>query len=116
MFKLFLKPIAIILSALIISAVIGGALIYKSNNENEADTDATIDKDLPSVTEEKEIERPFCVLIIGKDRVSSLADVIMLASFDKSTKKACSKTFGDTMIELASENNKIVAINMQQFH
>ena len=89
MFKLFLKPIAIILSALIISAVIGGALIYRSNNENEADTDATIDKDLPSISVEKEIERPFCVLIIGKDRVSSLADVIMLASFDKSTKKAC---------------------------
>lgn len=89
MFKLFLKPIAIILSALIISVAIGGALIYKSNNENEADTDAIIDKDLPSVSVEKEIERPFCVLIIGKDRVSSLADVIMLASFDKSTKKAC---------------------------
>lgn len=89
MFKLFLKPIAIILSALIISVAIGGALIYKGNNENEADTDATIDKDLPSVSVEKEIERPFCVLIIGKDRVSSLADVIMLASLDKSTKRAC---------------------------
>lgn len=34
-------------------------------------------------------ERPYCVLAVGRDRVSGLADVIMLISFDRQSKKAC---------------------------
>jgi LCP family protein required for cell wall assembly len=90
MLKLFLKPIAIILSALIVSGIIGGVLIYRSgvDKENSGEDNSNISDDTSqSVSADKRVERPLCVLIIGKDKVSSLADVIMLASFDKSTKK-----------------------------
>ena len=85
MLKIFLRPIAIMLAALIVAGGVWGVLTYKENSKNE---NGTVDDALPSVSTEKVYERPFCVLIIGKDKVSSLADVIMLASFDKTEKKA----------------------------
>ena len=85
MFKSFLAPIAIMLVALIVAGAVFGALINKENTKNE---NGTVEDALPSVSTEKVYERPFCVLIIGKDKVSSLADVIMLASFDRANKKA----------------------------
>jgi LCP family protein required for cell wall assembly len=92
MFKLFLKPLAIMLSALIVVGIIGGVLIYRAGGDNsdicEEMNDAT-EEILPSVNADKRVERPFCVLIIGKDKTSALADVIMLASFDKVEEKAC---------------------------
>lgn len=89
MFKYFLKSIAIMLAAIIVAGIIGGTLIAKGHAENEDKNNGTVEATLPSVSADKEVERPFCVLIIGKDRVSGLADVIMLASLDKSTKKSC---------------------------
>lgn len=89
MLKSFFKPIAIILSALIISGFIGGALIYKGRADKTDNSDGTLDATLSSISTDKAVERPICVLIIGKDKVSSLADVIMLASLDKSSNRAC---------------------------
>lgn len=85
MFKMFLRPIAIMLAALIVAGGVWGVLTYKRNGENE---NGTVEDALPSVSTEGIEERPLCILIIGKDKVSSLADVIMLASFDKKSKKA----------------------------
>ena len=87
MLKLFLRPIAIMLAALIAAVAVFGAFMYKRNTENNEK--GTVDEVLPSVSTGKKYERPYCVLIVGKDKVSSLADVIMLASFDKSANKAC---------------------------
>ena len=87
--KLFLKPIAIMLSALIICGIVCGVLICNQNEENAVDAEESVVESESSVSVDKSVERPFCVLIIGEDKTSSLADVIMLVSFDKTTKKSC---------------------------
>ena len=104
MLKLFLRPIAIMLVALIAVCVLLGVVNYKnSDSKNGAVEDA-----LPSVSTGKVTERPLCVLIIGRDKVSSLADVIMLASFDKSAKKVCILQIPrDTYAEYGSSYVKI---------
>lgn len=105
MLKLFLRPIAIMLVALVVAGIIGGVLIDRKNAD---ENNGTVENALPSVSTDKDYERPLCVLIIGKDKVSALADVIMLASFDKSTKKACVLQIPrDTYAEYGSSYVKI---------
>ena len=92
MLKLFLKPISIMLVALIIAGAFHGVLIYKSNADSvkiETNADGTVEDALAGVSADKAYGRPLCVLIVGKDKASGLADVIMLASFNKSANKAC---------------------------
>ena len=95
MYKLLFRPTAIILAAIIVTGVICGAIIYKNNindnikNKNDTDKNSgATDNALPSVDVGKDYERPLCVLIVGRDKVSGLADVMMLASFDKNAKSA----------------------------
>ena len=108
MFKYFLKSIAIMLSAIIVAGIIGGALISKRHADNEEETKGTLDNASSAISAEKVVERPLCVLIIGKDKVSSLADVIMLASFDRASKKACILQIPrDTYAEYGSSYVKI---------
>ena len=92
MFKLFFRPIAIMLAALVIAGVLSVALIYKSGADsakNETNADGTVEDALTGLKDDKAYGRPLCILIVGKDKASGLADVIMLASFNKSTGKAC---------------------------
>lgn len=85
MLKNTLAPIAIMLAALIVAGLVWGLTINKENTKNE---NGTVEDALPSVSTEKVYERPFCVLIVGRDKVSALTDVIMLASLDRASKKA----------------------------
>lgn len=108
MFKIFLRPISIILAATIVSGILGIALIYKTSSDKAENKNGAVDNSLPSVSTDKDYERPLCVLIIGTDKVSGLADVIMLASFDKNTKKACVLQIPrDTYAEYGSSYVKI---------
>ena len=73
-------PFMLILLALFVavSGVFGSAF---SDSEAQSEViDASASKDGEDV---------FSVLVVGKDKVSSLADVIMLVSFDRSSKRAC---------------------------
>ena len=86
MLKRFFRPIALMLAALLVAAVCFTVIIYKrTNNEGKSNVgDNALNASLKNKT-----EKPFCVLIIGKDKVSALADVIMLAAFDKTEKSVC---------------------------
>ena len=108
MVKFFLRHISFILAAIIVVGVIGGALIYKKNTDNSDKNNGAVDNSLPSVSVKEDYERPLCVLVIGKDKVSGLADVMMLASLDKNTKKACVLQIPrDTYAEYGSSYVKI---------
>lgn len=89
MFKPFYRPMAIILAAIIVASIFCGILVYKNSKSNEINENESEGEALPSVSTQKDGERPICLLIIGRDKVSSLADVIMLVSFDKASKKSC---------------------------
>ena len=104
--KKFVKPIAIMLSALIVAGAFCGVMIY--NRKDFDDTKGTNTETLPSISADKAVERPLCVLVMGKDKTSSLADVIMLITFDKSTKKSCILQIPrDTYAEYGSDYFKI---------
>ena len=80
--------------------------MYKENKNGKKGTVGNILSNV--VSTEKDVERPLCVLIIGKDKVSSLADVIMLVSFDKDTGKTCVLQIPrDTYAEYGSSYCKI---------
>lgn len=107
MIKIFLRPIAIMLAAVMLAGILFGVLTYKSNKNTE-DKNGTVEDALLSVSESKDGERPYCVLIVGKDEVSQLADVIMLASFDKKSKEICVLQIPrDTYAEYGSSYFKI---------
>ena len=105
--KKFVGPIAIMLCALIVAGVFCGAIIYNREDNNDDET-GTIDETLSSISADKAVERPLCVLVIGKDKVSALADVIMLITFDKNKKKSCILQIPrDTYAEYGSDYFKI---------
>ena len=90
MVKPFYKTTAIILAAIMVASIFCGILIYNVNKNNKSNEILESDTDdaLPSVSTSAG-KRPLCLLIIGRDNASALADVIMLVSFDKATKKSC---------------------------
>ena len=85
MIKIFLKPIALMLAAAI--AVIVIISTFGANKRSPEDANKG-ESDFSAVANIGE-ERPYCVLIAGRDEVSGLSDVMMLAAFDKSEGKAC---------------------------
>ena len=84
MIKAFLKPIAIMLAGLLLASVISVASVYNQitveKNEDAENTEQSIEVG-------KLTERPYCVLVLGKDEVSGLTDVMMLVAFDKTSNK-----------------------------
>ena len=84
MIKAFLKPIAILLAGLVFASVLFTASVYKENNNTEIAPPRDTEKALETV---KKTERPYCVLVLGKDAASGLTDVMMLVSFDKAQNK-----------------------------
>ena len=81
MIKRILKPIIFLTVVLIITVILTVASNKNSEKENgeNGQISASVDKN----------DDRFCVLIFGKDKVSGLSDVIMLASFDAENKNAC---------------------------
>ena len=106
MFKNFLRPIAIMLVSIIVAGIVFSVLINKKIKNS---TNGAIDDVFSSaVSTKKDIERPLCVLIIGRDKISYLADVIMLVSFDKQSGRTCVLQIPrDTYAEYGSSYCKI---------
>ena len=82
MIKRFLKPIIFLTMVLIVTAILSIALNKKSDNIKETE------KGEVSVSVDKNDDR-FCLLVMGRDKVSGLADVIMLISFDLKANSVC---------------------------
>ncbi|MBO7302564.1 MAG: hypothetical protein J6U68_00075, partial [Clostridia bacterium] len=83
MMKAFIKPIAVILVSLMLAGVSFAVSSYIFNSMNNENNDGTVEDALLGVSESKDGERPCCVLVMGKDTTSGLADVIMLVALDK---------------------------------
>ena len=82
MIKFIIKLIlVIVVFSLVFSAALG--LFTDVFDSDKKTIDGSVDA---NTIKENDI---FSVLVVGKDKVSSLADVIMLVSFDKSNNKVC---------------------------
>lgn len=107
MIKLFFKPIAVVLAATVVAILIFSV----SGAKNNVKENVTGDELMPSTSTGLDEERPYCVLIAGRDDASGLSDVMMLASFDKSTGRACILQIPrDTYAEYGSSYFKINGI------
>ena len=86
MAKAFIRPIAIMLVAVMLAGVSFVVSSYIFNKMNDETNDGTVEDALLGVSASKDGERPYCVLVIGKDTTSGLADVIMLVAVNKREK------------------------------
>ena len=84
MIKFVIKLVVfVVIIAIVLSALIGLiSKIFESFEDESGDGDVTDAKTLKN-------SDIFSFLVVGKDKVSSLADVIMLVSFDKSNERVC---------------------------
>ena len=85
MIKIFLKPIALMLAAAVAVIVIISTFGADKRIPEDANKGGSDFSAVANIGE----KRPYCVLIAGRDEVSGLSDVMMLAAFDKSEGKAC---------------------------
>ena len=92
------KNTTLILCALsVILLIIGLALIFSDGSDIEESTETA-----------KGAEAPFSLLILGKDKVSGLTDVMMLASFDIENGRICVVQIPrDTYAEFSKEHKKL---------
>ena len=72
-----------VLAVVVILLVIFASVVFSKFFSDGADLRAVSDAD---VLKERDV---FSVLVVGKDKASSLADVIMLVSFDRSNDRVC---------------------------
>ncbi len=86
MIKAFLKPIAIMLASVMLAGVAFTASIHKKGEDTSIATEPKeeIEEDVEAL---KSTERPYSLLVLGRDATSGLTDVMMLVSFDKSQNK-----------------------------
>ena len=79
MSKKYIYTVLLLVALLVLFAVALTVAVGKSGTPEEAPDESAI----------KLADDPYCLLVTGKDRVSALTDVIMLACFDPSAERIC---------------------------